>query len=139
MDHHHRDNAAADLVSPTLLDLLVTDKRGRQRHLMVASEWPEIAAAPELQTPQQTTPGSAQGVADLAVQNIHHIAIRMGRVIAQPAAVTLEIESPAEAADTASTADTADTAEAAAAEADVTDPQPVAGDGNTAPDSPTPT
>jgi hypothetical protein len=136
MDHHHRDNAAADLVSPTLLDLLVTDKRGRQRHLVVASEWPEIASTPELQTPQQTTPGQAQSVAELAVQDIHHIAIHMGRVIAKPAAVTLEIESPAEAANTA---DTADTAEAAAAEADAADPHPVAGDGNTAPDSPTPT
>jgi hypothetical protein len=132
--HPLRDNTAnlATHDNAVGLDLLVTDARGRPRHVVVASEWPAAASTP--------TQAPAQIAGDPAEQDIHHIAIHMGSVMPRPAAPT-PTPMAEEAADVQG--DLADCAADCAADegaaANAADSHPVAGDGNTAPDSSTPT
>ncbi|MCY7315952.1 MAG: hypothetical protein LH480_10110 [Rubrivivax sp.] len=153
--YNRHDTAARPAPADKLegLDLLVTDKRGRQQRLSVASGWPEPAVATTPTVPDREAPPSdpAPPAAEPAAPDIHHIAIHMGSVMARPKVVETELETAfadgSKAVDDAAASDgglDAQTApgllnDTAAAAADAAHSHPVAGDGNTPSDPPKPT
>ncbi len=100
------------------VDLLVIDKRGRQRRWAVDSAWGEIPVLQSTSAEQSNSEISSTGITEKfadenaettvraatepEAQDIHHIAMHMGSVIAKPVAGSVEFETESDAAAAAS-------------------------------------